>query len=105
MALLTAGTKTTSSLQTLQFQPSGMSARDLGDLIELIQELPPVAGIPGGSNATQKTAWFQNGTLFIPSNKAPEGLRVDPGDYILVDGAGWPIIVPASVFSTSWQHS
>ncbi len=106
MSLLTAGTKLTTSLQALQWQPSGMSQTDLGNLNELIKELPPVAGIPGGSNTTQKSsAWLQNGTLFLPSLKDQQGIRVDPGDWIMVDGKGWPIIVPAVIFSTSWQHS
>lgn len=106
MALKTAGTKATTSLQALQFQPSGMSATDFGNLMELIQELPPVAGIPGGSNTTQKSSgWFQNGQLFLPSQKDQYGIRVDPGDWIMVDGKGWPIIVPGVIFSTSWQHS
>lgn len=104
MSLLTAGTKTTSSLQTLQFQPSGMSATDFGNLIELIQSPPPSPGL-GGANTTNKTAWFSNGRLFVPTQRAPEGYQVNPGDWILVDGAGWPIVVPGNVFATSWQHS
>lgn len=104
MAVLTAGTKLTTSLTTLAFQPSGMSTTDFATLMASIQELPPVAGI-GGSNTTQKRAWFTNGRLFLPDNRAPAGIQVNPGDYIAVDGKGWPIIIPGNIFSTSWQHS
>ena len=104
MALKTAGTKTTTSLQTLQFQPSGMSPTDFGNLIELIKAPANVGGI-GGDNVSIPTPYFQNGLLFIPTQRAPQGYIIRPGDWIMVDGAGWPVVVPGNVFSTSWQHS
>lgn len=97
MALLTAGTKTTSSCSALQWQPSGMNPRDLGNLLELIKS--PTA------NVTNPKQWLQNGRLFIPGERDQLGYLVNPGDYILVDGAGWPFVVAGQIFSTSWQHS
>jgi hypothetical protein len=104
MALLTAGTKLTTSLKTLQFQPSGMSPTDLGNLMELIKGPSNAAGV-GGDNVAIYMQRLQNGRLFIPTERAPQGYLVNPGDWIMVDGSGWPIVVPGSVFSTSWQHS
>ena len=100
MALLTAGTKTTTSCSALVWQPGGMSATDFGNLNELIKDPTTV------SNPTLiKKMWVQNGRLYVPGQRDAQGFRINPGDYILVDGAGWPFIVPSEIFSTSWQHS
>jgi hypothetical protein len=100
MALLTAGTKLTTSCSALLFQPSGMSATDLGTLNELIK--PPSTTV---NPVINKKAYIQNGRLFVPGERTPQGYLINPGDYILVDGAGFPFIVPGEIFSTSWQHS
>lgn len=100
MALLTAGTKTTSSLSALIWQPSGMSPTDLGNLLELIK--PPSLTV---NPVINKKAWVQNGRLFVPGERDQLGFLINPGDYIMVDGNGWPFIVPSQNFSTSWQHS
>lgn len=104
MALLTAGTKTTTSLSALVWQPSGMSATDFGNLNELIKSPPNAPGV-GGDNVTSPKMWIQNGILFAPGDRSITGQRINPGDFILVDGAGWPIVIPKNVFSTSWTHS
>lgn len=102
MALLTAGTKLTTSLQAIQWQPSGMSATDFAALNALIRT--PVTGAYGAA-AARSPGYIENGFLFLPENKSPQGIKLTPGDWIMVDGAGWVIVVPAAIFATSWQHS
>ncbi len=101
MAVLTLGTKTTSSLKTLVWQPSGMSAADLATLMALIKNPEESA-----TAVAMKKSWIQNGRLFIPGQRDALGVKINPGDYIAVDpDTGWPFIIPSQGFSTNWQHS
>ena len=103
MALLTAGTKLTTSLKALVWQPSGLNQTDLAALVALITT--SVAGAYGASAGTSK-GYIENGFLFLPSSdRYPQGLRLKAGDYIMVDGAGNPVVIPTENFATSWQHS
>lgn len=77
-----------------------MSAIDFGNLNELIK--PPSNTV---NPVINKKMYVQNGRLFVPGERDSTGFVINPGDYILVDGAGWPFIVPGQIFSTSWQHS
>jgi len=99
MALLTAGTKLTTSLSALQFQPGGLSTADSASLMLLIKD-PTVNGSPRVPSGV-----IENNRLYLPDNKTPAGIELRPGDWIMVDGAGYPLVIPSSVFSTSWQHS
>lgn len=103
MALLTAGTKTTSSLSALIWQPAGMNQTDLAALVALIRN--PALGSYGSLGATSR-GFIENGYLFYPSSTAsPGGIKLVPNDLICVDGAGNPFVLPARNYSTSWQHS
>src|SRR5665213_2337591 len=103
MALKTAGTKLTTGLQAIQWQPSGMNQTDLAALIALMRA--PVTGEYGAAAATS-CGYIENGLLYAPSTtEYNQGIKLHPGDWIMVDGAGWPIVVPSAVFATSWQHS
>lgn len=103
MALKTAGTAATTSCFALVWQPSGMNQTDLANLVSKITD--PVAGAFGASAATSK-GYIENGFLFLPNSlRYPQGLKLVPGDYILVDGAGNPFVVPYQNFATSWVHS
>lgn len=103
MALLTAGTKTTSSLSALIWQPSGMNQADLANLISKITT--PVPGAYGASPNTSR-GFIENGFLFLPnSERMPGGYKLTPGDILCVDGAGNPYVLPHQNFGTSWQHS
>ena len=99
MATKTAGSKATTSLTALVWQPSGMNTTDLATLNADI--LNQVVGSPQG-----KRAWIENGILFLPDGRGQ--IQLTPGDYIAVDALGWPIVIPvgnmASV-SSSWTHS
>lgn len=102
MALKTAGTKTTTSLTAIQWFRSGMSAADLAMLTASMRN--PTTGAYGAAAATS-CGYIENGYLFLPNERNPQGYRLESGDWIMVDGAGWPVVVPNSIFSTSWQHS
>lgn len=98
MATLTAGTKTTSSLTALQFQRGGLSPADVATINNAIKQynVNTTPCVPGA---------FENGILYLPNNKTPAGIRLSEGDWIMVDGAGFPLVIPSAIFSTSWQHS
>lgn len=105
MATKTAGTKTTSSLTAIQWYPQGMSAADLATINEAIRV--PVTGAWGAAAAIGN--YIENGVLYLPprgnTTLRRDSIQLQAGDWICVDGAGWVIVVPNSIFSTSWQHS
>ena len=106
MATLTAGTKLTTSLTALQWNPAGVSVADLATINAAIRN--PVTGAYGASAA--RGPYIENGILYLPNRQSsvPADMSMivlQPGDWIMVDGAGWPIVVPNAIFSTSWQHS
>lgn len=103
MALLTGGTTAQTSLSTLLFgRGSGaggkMSATDLATLSQKVKDDQNVAhpiwpnAIPGSGQQ-----------LFVPNRGI---LMVLPGDYVMVDDQGWPILVSAnSIANSTWIHS
>ena len=105
MALKTAGTAATTSLTAIQWQPALASTTLKTDLATLIASIrTPVTGAYGAAAAID-IGYIENGILQLPDKKSPGGIRLDPGDWIMVDGAGWVIVVPGAIFATSWVHS
>lgn len=105
MALKTAGTASTTGLTAIQWQPAMASATLKTDLATLIASIrTPVTGAYGAAVA-RDLGYIENGMLFLPEAKSPGGIRLDAGDWIMVDGAGWVIVVPSAIFATSWVHS
>lgn len=105
MTTKTAGTKTTSSLTAIQWNPAGVSAADLATINNAMRT--PVTGA-WGDNEAIGAGYLENGILFFPprqTNTIRCSIQLQPLDWVMVDGAGWPIVVPNSIFSTSWQHS
>lgn len=98
MATKTAGTAATTSLTALQFQRAGLAPADVATIQAAIKQYNvnthPI--VPGS---------FENGILYLPDNKSPGGIRLSEGDWIMVDGAGFPLIIPGAIFATSWVHS
>lgn len=94
MAIKTAGTKTTSSLSALQYNPQAAQA-DIANIAQRIKN-DMINGNPIFPGA------FEQGCLFIPNRGV---LKLQPLDWVMVDGAGFPLVIPNSIFSTSWQHS
>lgn len=98
MATKTAGTATTSSLTAIQWQRGGISAADLATIRNSILQynVNTTPRVPGA---------FEDGILYYPNNKTPGGFRLSEGDWLMVDGAGFPVVIPGAIFATSWVHS
>lgn len=123
MATRTLGTAATITLTAVPYPDlvGGLQqqSQDIAAICALIKDDTPLlwpignAGTANAQNATQIAA-FQNlmptalntqGQLYIPNRGV---LKVFPGDWIGVDGNGWPILVSGrSVQSntTYWAHS
>jgi hypothetical protein len=58
----------------------------------------------GASSPYSSHGYFSfNGILHVPGRG---NLRLQPGDYVLVDPQGWPILIPyTSASSASWVHT
>lgn len=101
MATKTAGSKTTTNLTAIQWQPGGLSPTDLATINELIKS-------NSSNNPPVDSCRIENGFLFFPSHVTAAGYRLSPGDWIMVDALGWPYVVPASNMAnagSSWTHS
>ena len=102
MALKTAGTNLTTSLQGVIYDSNtavtGFTEADFATLRANIK------------NDQQNTnpIWpdaFHMGQLFVPNRGV---LKLLPGDYVLFDSFGWPILVSGKSIAaagTSWTHS
>lgn len=95
MATKTLGTNATSTLTAVQWFP-GMTPADLATINALIR--PDITGHPTG-NSYFEAAGFLN----VPGGRGR--LKLQPGDWIGVDGAGWPVVVSNNIIATSWTHS
>ena len=101
MATKTGGTKATTSLTTLQWQPGNISVADLATINELMRN-------PGDAASLPDSCRIENGLLYLPRNKSI--IQLNPGDWIMVDANGWPIVIPnvdmiSMSPATSWTHS
>ena len=100
MALLTLGTASNSVLPAIQFQYAGMLPADVATLqLAILDDSVPIATptiFPG--------AFIQGqGQLFIPNRGV---LKILPGDFVAVDGSGWPILLSArAAADDDWVHS
>lgn len=99
MATVTAGTKTTTSLTALQWQFGGLAPADIATLNAAIRSA--VTGAYGAAAAS--VPYIEEGILHYPDGRG--NIQLQASDWIMVDGAGWPVVVPGAIFSTSWQHS
>src|SRR4030095_1987347 len=101
MALRTAGSTTTTGLSALRFG-ADVTPQDMGAVANLIKDDKVGAA---GAHLRLNSAFSQNGLLLV-SNRG--GLQVLPGDYVMVDSDGWPVLVSGSSIgfgSTNWAHS
>jgi hypothetical protein len=95
MATKTLGTNANNTLTAVQWQP-GMTPADLATINALIA--PDITG------QFDLNSWFEAaGFLNLPGGRGRIALQ--PGDWIGVDGAGWPVVVSNSIIATSWTHS
>lgn len=90
MANLTGGTNGTTTLTAQQFQ-RGTTPSD-ADIASLQQAILRDGGAYPWP--TDPGAWARTGLLFIPNRGI---LKLQPGDWVMVDPAGWPICVSGNV--------
>jgi hypothetical protein len=100
MATKTAGTNATTSLTALQFKPglgSGMSAADIATIEQAIVGDNRAGPVIGGR-------FDSSGILYLPAERG--FIIPKPGDWIVVDNRGWPMIVRQdSMDNGAWTHS
>lgn len=102
MAVITLGTTANNSIANakrwLPGWNSGISAADLATLSLAIRSDDALQNRQPGSLT-------ESGLLFLPGNRSPGGIQLQPGDYIGVDTQGWPIVVSAySIANGLWVH-
>ncbi len=106
MATKTAGTAATTTLTALQMQKGGLLPADVATISQgILSDGLQADGVNAdiGKGSIMPGAWEQNGLLYIPYRGV---LRVYPGDWVAIDGQGWPILLSAnSAASASWVHS
>lgn len=121
MATRTCGTAATTTLVAIPFPDltSATPGPDFGAINALIlDDVPGLwtvgnAGTSTNQNTTQQaakqnlwpTAFAREGLLYIPNRGV---LKVLPGDWVAVDGFGWPILISGRSIgtgTTSWAHS
>ena len=98
MATVTLGTSANNSLTAVQYQ-SSLSAADLATIALGIKNMQVVAGV----RPVLPEAFSRFGKLLIPNRGL---LDVFPGDYVAIDGNGWPILIASQVIASSpWVHT
>ncbi len=113
MTTKTLGTNAQTTLTALSFLPGTMLPADRATIEQAILD---DGQFPAGGGTLQNEFWRAvnsagpypgafgaNGLLFIPNRGV---LRVQEGDFVGVDGTGWPILVSAvAAASGSWVHT
>jgi hypothetical protein len=96
MSTKTLGTAGTTTLTALAFSASDAAA----DVATIAQSILDDQNV---SHPIWPGAFALNGLLYVPNRGV---LKVLPGDWVGVDGDGWPILVSKrSAASASWVHS
>jgi len=95
MSTTTGGTNATDSLSpVLTFLPgfdSGMAAADVATMQEaILDDLNVAHPMVGGDS------FSYNGWLYVPNRGR---LQMLPGDVVMIDSTGWPILVSANAIA------
>lgn len=96
MATVTLGTTANNSLTAIAYQ-SSVSPADFATIMLGIKDDLNVAKpvLPEGLS--------RQGKLLIPNRG---WINVLPGDYVAIDGNGWPILISSKVIGSSpWVHT
>jgi hypothetical protein len=105
MATVTLGTAGTTTLTAVPFI-YGMLPADFATMAAAVKRDSHNPSVPGGLTGPQPPiglALSRSGNMIIPDRGI---LRLFPGDYIAVDGSGWPILLSArAAASASWVHT
>ena len=97
MALRTLGSNATTSLQALTVGTGDLIPADVASLSNQIRDDLILSRPQLGQ------AYSRNGILFFPNRG---WLKCLPGDYVAVDGRGWPILLSADTIANGpWTHT
>jgi hypothetical protein len=98
VATVTLGTTANNSLTAIQFQASVLPA-DFATIMAGIKDMQVTAGV----RPVLPEGLSRFGRLVIPNRGI---INVLPGDYVAIDGNGWPILVGKEVIGSSpWVHT
>lgn len=103
MALLNAGTATTTTLKALLVAGNNSTP---GTNIQNVAAFNAYAkNQDAAAKSLQTTIYMTNGLLYLPGNRGV--IQCLPGDYVMIDPvSGWPIMVSANaVAGGSFVHS
>jgi hypothetical protein len=105
MATATLGTAATSTLTALPFV-YGLVPADFATIAAAIKRDTHNGSVTTGLTGPQPPLglpFSRAGVLIIPERGT---LKLFPGDYVAVDGTGWPILLSArAAASASWVHA
>lgn len=110
MATATLGTAATSTLTAIRFVYGGVLPADFAAIAAALKHDTHNPGStqstlgPGvtGPQPPMGQAFSPSGTIVIPNRGT---LVLFPGDYVAIDGTGWPIVLSArAAASASWVH-
>jgi len=98
MATKTLGTTANNSLTAIQFA-ANVSAADFATIMAGIKDL----SLTANARIVLPEGLSRFGKLVIPNRGI---IDVHPGDFVCIDGNGWPILVANEVVGSSpWVHS
>jgi len=99
MATSTLGTAATTTLTAVPFSASAQSLAP-ADLATIVNS---ILNDQNPAHPLMPTAFSYMGLLYVPNRGV---LQVLPGDFVGVDGNGWPILVSKnSAAGASWVHT
>lgn len=103
MTVLTLGTNATTSLSGLNFLRQQTTAAGIAGTATINANIKSdLTTGPGGLGAIIPGA-FRMGLLQVPNRGV---LQVFPGDWVVYDSTGWPILVSANAIANGpWTHS
>jgi hypothetical protein len=111
MATVTLGTNAQTTLTAIKWDPS-MSAADFATIANgILDDYYQGTGLAPTPPASPRIypGAFQRGGMYAEINIPNRGqLIVKPGDYVGIDGSGWPILVSSFAITrggTSWTHT
>ena len=102
MAVLTLGTNATNSLSGLNFQRQYSSANGIAGIATINANIKNDLTTGGLVGSIVPNA-FRMGLLNVPNRGT---LQVFPGDWVVYDSTGWPILVSANAIANGpWTHT
>ena len=103
MTVLTLGTNSTTSLSGLNFLRQQITTQGIAGTAQINANIKnDLNNGPNGFGSIWPGA-FRMGLLQVPNRGV---LQVFPGDWVVYDSTGWPILVSANAIANGpWTHS